>query len=121
MSSTTLDTAHATAQHDTGQALGHVVPPSVLLATFGALIVLTLVTVMASTLGLGSWEIWVSLGIASIKGTLVAMYFMHLRYDKPFYALLAVFCLAFVMLLLGFTLLDSHAYQADIEAFTNRP
>lgn len=117
MSSTTLDASH----HAGTPAMGHVVPRATLLLTFAALIGLTLATVLTSTLGLGSWEIWASLGIATVKGTLVAMYFMHLRYDKPFHALLAVFCLCFVMLLLGLTMLDSQSYQPDITAFAERP
>ena len=117
MTSTTLDTIH----DKTEPVMGHVVPPATLLLTFAALIVLTIVTVLTSTFGLGNWEIWVSLGIATVKGTLVAMVFMHLRYDKPFHALLAVFCLCFVMLFLGLTMLDSQGYQADIEAFVERP
>ncbi|MCY2993018.1 MAG: cytochrome C oxidase subunit IV family protein [Planctomycetota bacterium] len=117
MTSTTLDTPH----DETKPVMGHVVPPATLLLTFAALIVLTIVTVLTSTFGLGNWEIWVSLGIATVKGTLVAMVFMHLRYDNPFHALLAVFCLCFVMLFLGLTILDSQGYQADIEAFVERP
>jgi cytochrome c oxidase subunit IV len=102
--------------HGTAHGLGHAVPPTTLLATFAALVVLTIVTVIASTLGLGTWEVWTTLGIATIKGTLVALYFMHLRYDRPFHALLVVFCLGFVLLFLSLTLLDSQGYQPDVDA-----
>jgi cytochrome c oxidase subunit IV len=106
--------------HDTDHGLGHAMPAATLLATFAALVLLTIITVTASTLGLGRWEIWATLGIATVKGTLVALYFMHLRYDRPFHALLAVFCLVFVFLLLGLTILDSQGYQPDIEAFVEQ-
>ena len=72
--------------HD-GQAhsLSHVMPLSLLFGVFTALVLLTLLTVVAAQFSFGAWEVWVSLGIATIKAALVAIYFMHLRYDRlPF-------------------------------------
>ena len=88
-------------------------PRRVLLAVFTALVLLTLVTVLAAQFPTGAFEIWISLGIASLKAALVAAYFMHLRYDKPLNALLLVASLAFVTLFLALTLADSKAYQDD--------
>ena len=101
--------------------MGHVVSPQLLLATFGALVVLTVITVAASTVGLGTGEIWATLGIATVKGTLVALFFMHLRYDRPFHAAIVVFCLFFVFLFLGLTIMDSQTYQPDVSAFLDKP
>ncbi len=46
------------------------------------------------------------LGIATIKGSLVCLYFMQLRYDKPLNAIIFLFCIFGVGLFLGFSALD---------------
>ena len=77
-----------------------------LLTVFAALVMLTIVTVAAAQVSFGAWEVWVSLGIASVKATLVAAYFMHLRYDKSFNGLVFIASLLFVALFLALTLMD---------------
>ena len=55
----------------------------VYLTVFGALAVLTILTVMASYLDVSSSEaIFLALTIATIKASLVAGYFMHLITEK---------------------------------------
>ena len=93
----------------------HVMPRRVLVTVFVALVALTIFTVAAAQFPTGSLEIWISLGIASLKAGLVAAYFMHLRYDKPFNALILVAAIGFVGLFLVLTLADSKAYQDDIQ------
>ncbi len=95
----------------------HVVPLGVLLSVFAVLIFLTFVTVWVAGIDLGEWNLFGALAIATVKAALVALYFMHLRYDSPFYALWFVTGLAFLALFLGLTLLDAVAYQSDIETF----
>ena len=54
------------------------------LMVFGALLVLTLVTVGVSYLDLPEAEtVTVALVIATIKASLVAMFFMHLKGERP--------------------------------------
>jgi cytochrome c oxidase subunit 4 len=96
------------------EALAHVVPVSVLLAVFAALLALTCVTLAATWFDLGVWNLWLAMGIATVKATLVALYFMHLRYDHSFYALVLAVALLFVLLFIGFTLLDTVQYYPDI-------
>ena len=74
----------------------------------------TWLTVTASNIDLGSLNIWIGLAIATGKALLVGLYFMHLRWDKPFNAF--VFAGAFLMLFLfiGFTLMDTAHYQVDM-------
>ncbi|MEM8681353.1 MAG: cytochrome C oxidase subunit IV family protein [Planctomycetota bacterium] len=91
---------------DDHHALAHVMSPTMLWGVFAALILLTFVTVAAAQVSFGAWEVWVSLGIASVKASLVALYFMHLRYDKPFNAIAFVSALLFVALFLALTLMD---------------
>ena len=92
----------------------HVVPLRVLLATWGALLVLTALTVAAASLDLGSLNIVVALGIAVLKSTVVALYFMHLRYDRPFHAIAFIVALLFVFLFITFALLDTQQYRPDL-------
>jgi len=54
------------------------------LAVFGALLVLTAVTVAVASLNLSeSTTVLVAVSIATIKASLVAMFFMHLKGEKP--------------------------------------
>lgn len=99
-----------------GEEMAHVMPPSILIGTFLALVGLTILTVATSYLPLGSAELYVAMGIATVKAALVAIYFMHLRYDKPLNAILLVFSLFFVALFICLTLVDSQSYQEDIQA-----
>jgi cytochrome c oxidase subunit 4 len=101
--------------HDDGhQGLSHVMPLKLLFTIFAILIVLTMLTVYVGQLDLGSWEIVITMLIATIKASLVAIYFMHLRYDSPFNATIFVFSLLFVALFIGFTLVDVQRYQPDL-------
>ena len=106
---------HLSATNDhADHGLTHVMPVRVLVGIFLILVVLTIVTVAATFFPTGSLEIWISLGIATVKASLVAAYFMHLRYDNPLHAVLFAFGLLFVALFIGFTMMDSFQYQPDL-------
>lgn len=105
---------------ETDQHLTHVMSARTLLGVFAGLILLTVVTVSAAGAVSGPWEVWTALGIASAKSILVAAYFMHLRFDNPFHALLLLSAVGFVALFLGLTLADAQAYQPDIDAYLQR-
>ena len=62
------------------EQVGHVVPLPLLGAVIGALIVLTWLTVFVTNFDLGSLNIFIALGIAVVKGALVVLFFMHLRW-----------------------------------------
>lgn len=106
--------ATATDHNDEHHGLSHVMPLKLLFSIFAALIVLTVLTVFVSQTDLGSWEIVITMLIATTKASLVAIYFMHLRYDNPFNAMVVVFSLLFVALFIGFTLIDVQRYQPDL-------
>ena len=59
----------------------HVVPRKVYFAVFAALMVLTAVTTAIAFVDLGPWNTVVALGIAFLKATLVALFFMHVKYS----------------------------------------
>ena len=70
----------------------------VYLTVFGALAVLTVVTVIASYLDVSSTEaIFLALAIATIKASLVAGYFMHLITEKQ--TIIYILCLTFFFFL----------------------
>ncbi|MEM9355305.1 MAG: cytochrome C oxidase subunit IV family protein [Pseudomonadota bacterium] len=96
-------------QTEVAHSLSHVMPLSVLFGIFAALVLLTILTVIAAQFSFGAWEVWVSLGIATIKAALVAIYFMHLRYDRPFNAVVFLSAIVFVALFLALTLMDLHS------------
>jgi cytochrome c oxidase subunit 4 len=93
--------------------VGHLVPLGTLLGTGFALIVLTVVTVAVRWIDLGEFNIMIALAIAFLKATLVALFFMHLRWDRPFNSFTFVGSLAFVTLFMAFALIDTHAYQLE--------
>ncbi len=75
------------------------------LIVFGALLVLTLVTVAASLLKLPVGPaIAVGLAIAAVKAALVAAVFMHLRHERPIIYAALTLTAAVVIGLFGLTL-----------------
>jgi cytochrome c oxidase subunit 4 len=99
-------------------AAHHVVPFRVLLGIFLTLLVLTYVTVAVRYINLGGLNIWIALGIATVKGALVVLYFMHLRYDSPFNSIIFLTAVVFLFLFLGIVILDSIQYQPAINEMT---
>jgi len=92
----------------------HVVPPWLLVAVWAALMVGTLATVAVVGIDLGKLNLWLAMAIATAKASLVALYFMHLRYDRPFLAIVFVTSLVFVMLFVGLALMDTVEYQPEL-------
>ena len=104
---------------DEHEAHVHVVPPWILLGVFGVLIVLTFATVAVTWIDLGrTANVWIALTIASVKAALVALYFMHLRWDSPFNSVILIAAMFFVALLIGIIVLDTREYQIN---FTTPP
>lgn len=85
---------------------GHVLPLSIYLKVYGALVMLTGLTIGVSLLDLGSTAIVVAMAVAIVKGSLVAAYFMHLRYDVGFNRLVFVGSLLFLVIFFAFTMID---------------
>ena len=84
----------------------HVDPLWLYWGIFGALLVMTVVTVGASYIDFGAANTIIAVIIASIKAFLVAFFFMHLRHDKPFHTLVFLAGLLFLSFLFLFTLTD---------------
>jgi cytochrome c oxidase subunit 4 len=91
-------------QHDHA-AEHHITGPKTYTAVLIGLLILTVVTVAAAGFDFGSMNIVIALLIASMKGSLVALFFMHLRHDK-FNSIVFVGGLFFLGVFLTFSLFD---------------
>jgi cytochrome c oxidase subunit 4 len=109
-----------TSEHTGEPHVGHHVPARVLAAVLVALLILTALTVAATLVNLGSLNLWIALAIATVKAALVALFFMHLAYDKPFNAIVLLGTLCFVALFIGLALVDVFHYRENIDAFRTR-
>jgi cytochrome c oxidase subunit 4 len=98
--------------HDDHHGLSHVATIKVLVATGGTLLVLTLVTVLATKIDFGAnINLAIAMAIAVIKATLDILFFMHLRYDRLFHSVVFVAAFLAAALFVGFTLMDTNQYQ----------
>ncbi|MHC5025124.1 MAG: cytochrome C oxidase subunit IV family protein [Planctomycetota bacterium] len=102
--------------------VGHVVPIHILVATCLGLLVLTFITVFVAGIDFSEYQmaelnVIVALAIAVIKGSLVCLFFMHLRWDRPFNAFVLVASLSFVALFIGFAITDTFEYGPEVEQY----
>jgi cytochrome c oxidase subunit 4 len=76
--------------------------------TWVALIMLTFMTVFVSVYGSGLQTLTVAMAllIASVKATVVGLYFMHLKYDKKMYRLMMTVVMALFTFFLFMVILD---------------
>jgi len=94
----------------------HVVSPRIYLAVFGALLLLTLVTVQVAAIDLGEPELlWgirvplnvvVALAIACLKAVLVVLFFMHVKYSPRLTQMVIGAAFVWLFILLSVTLAD---------------
>jgi cytochrome c oxidase subunit 4 len=91
----------------------HATAASTYAKVLGTLLVLTVITVLAAGFSFGSWNVVIALGIASVKASLVALFFMHLRHDKPMSAIIFVTGAAVLGVFLMICTLDSNARGDD--------
>ncbi|MCA8987328.1 MAG: cytochrome C oxidase subunit IV family protein [Planctomycetaceae bacterium] len=93
--------------------------PNILLAVFAGLIVFTVVTVLlaGSPLVPPGFDVIVAMTIATVKASLVVLFFMHMIHDKPLNAILFTFSFVFVALFLVFAISDTGQYQKQIKNY----
>ena len=86
----------------------HIIPMKALMGTTFALLILTILTVAVFYFDIPSpFDILVALFLASIKATLVCMFFMGLYYDEKINTIVLVFSFIFFFVFIGITLLDT--------------
>src|SRR5689334_7328235 len=73
----------------------------------GTLMLLTVLTVGLSLIHLGPLNLFIAIAIATVKASLVVLFFMHLRYDHKFNALVFVGAVVFVGVFLAYTINDT--------------
>jgi len=102
--------------HDHG--LAHVTPVKLLVGVFAALTILTILTVVVTSIDLGSQgNFVVAMIVATVKAGLVMAFFMHLVWDKKFNLTVFLSGFLFVVLFLSLAMTDRNEYQAQIDAF----
>lgn len=94
----------------------HALSVGLLLKVFLALVGLTILTVLTGKADLYGMDLAVALIIATCKATLVCLFFMHLKYDKPLHGMIFLFSVMFVGLFLAFVALDKGQYEGDVLA-----
>jgi cytochrome c oxidase subunit IV len=87
-------------------APGHIVPVWVYALVYLALMALTVATVGAAFVDLGPMNNLVALGIAALKGTLVVLYFMHVRWSSRLIPLALFLALFWLVTLIAGTMGD---------------
>jgi len=85
---------------------GHVSPKSTYYLIFGALMVLTAITVAVAYRPLGVWNFPVAIAIAITKATLVILFFMHAKYSSKLTKLFVGTAFFFLAIMLGLTMTD---------------
>lgn len=109
--------------HDSGHGdhdrIGHVAPLRMLILTAVLLFILTWLTVFVVNFDFGEANIYIALGIAVVKAALVGLYFMHLRWDRPFNAMVCIGSIAGVALFVAISMTDTSQYADQISAYVD--
>jgi cytochrome c oxidase subunit 4 len=96
---------HGHGGHDDGP--GHVLDRSVYNKVFVSLLVLTVITVAVSRVDFGVLNMVVAMVVASVKATIVALFFMHLKYEDKITWLFAFFPILLLFTLIGGVFTDN--------------
>ena len=104
--------------HDDGAVHAHVSSTFFYIAVFSALICLTIATVGQSYVDLGKLNLAVVILIASLKASLVVAFFMHLRWDNKFNALIFISCIFFIGVFFAYTMNDTER-RGELDADQN--
>jgi cytochrome c oxidase subunit IV len=91
----------------------HIVSPKVYVGIFFSLMILTAATVAAAYVNLGQFNIVVALAIATLKATLVVLYFMHARYSPKRTQLVIICAVFWLAIMLALTLSDYSTRDRD--------
>lgn len=84
------------------------------------LLVLTVVTVAVSRFDFGGANMLIAMAIASVKASLVILFFMHVKWDTAINKIVFLSSFLFLSLLFIFTLSDLATRRMDHELHTTR-
>ena len=85
----------------------HVTSIKTYVLIFILLMILTIITVLVSYVDVGMFNIVTAMSVASIKAAVVALFFMHLKFEDSLTWAFAIFPLTLLALLIGMTILDT--------------
>jgi len=94
-------------ESDDGAVHAHIAPIKLYVGIFLALIFFTIITVALSLVHLGPVNLAIAIVIATLKAALVVTFFMHLKDDNRFNALVFIGSLLFGGVFLAYTLNDT--------------
>ncbi|MBZ0118702.1 MAG: cytochrome C oxidase subunit IV family protein, partial [Sandaracinaceae bacterium] len=114
------DPKHEHEHPDDGAVHVHIHSTKFYAAVFGGLILLTIITVATSYVdldhilalgrpvtGVGAWNLGLAVLIATVKASLVILFFMHLKDDSRFNAIVFVGAVLFIGVFFAYTLNDT--------------
>jgi cytochrome c oxidase subunit 4 len=84
----------------------HWVPYRVYVSVWAALVILTGITVGACYADLGHMAVFTAVLIATVKSCLVLLYFMHIRFEKPIFAVMVLAALVIYGIFIILTFAD---------------
>jgi len=84
----------------------HIVPYKTYLFVLVALLALTGISVAVTQIELGTLTVMVALLLATVKASLVLIYFMHLKFDSRFFAVMVSSVILLIAIVLFITFLD---------------
>lgn len=84
----------------------HIVSAKIYVVIFAALLVMTGITYWAALLDLGRLNVIVALTIATIKGVLVVLYFMHVRHSSRLTWVIVVSGFFWLAIMIALTMSD---------------
>lgn len=84
----------------------HITPIPVYVGVFVALLILTGLTYAVSFANLGPGSLPVAMLVATMKGSLVVAFFMHLAFEDRFYLFIFLTSILLIALFFGFILFD---------------
>lgn len=105
-----MSDSHAHDDH----GFAHVMSPKMLIGVWAALIALTGITVWTASMNLHPFDLVIAMIIATVKALLVALFFMHLLYDRPFNGLVFMLSFVFAATFVSFSMFDTGLNQTVI-------
>src|SRR5262249_57433987 len=94
------------ANHVEHDYVGHIIPSKIYYVIWAILMIGTAITVFAASVELGIFNIVVALLIATIKGTLVVLFFMHLRYSTKLTMVTVIAAIFFLIIMFSLSMTD---------------
>jgi cytochrome c oxidase subunit 4 len=91
---------------DAHSGIDHIVPVSTYLVVFVVLLVLLVVTLWIAYIPLGNFNLPIALSIAIVKGVLIMMFFMEVKYGSKLLWVFAGGSFVFLLIMLSLTMND---------------